>query len=187
MAARHPKSVRRRILLVLYDHYQEDPLQMLSPEELMEHGGLLREDLSANIHYLFDRGLVEMMTGYNPPMFAAVRMTADGIDLVENAHEFSRRYPPSAEELEGKMAEAPMLLDRLAEEADFAPLDGDARACLLRDINYLRDELARPADRWRKETVLTVVTWVAGHFDGDAEAHLPSLTKLQVGLKKTFS
>ena len=44
-AVRHPKSIRRRMLIILYERYQKDPLDMLGPEDLLEDGTLAREDL----------------------------------------------------------------------------------------------------------------------------------------------
>jgi hypothetical protein len=119
------------------------------------------------------------MMGYNPPLFAASRITADGIDLVENQVELNRRFPPVIGELEESVAELPVLMERLVDEADFSSLDGEQRKCLLRDIQYLRDELARPAERWRTDVIDTVLAWVENHFDGDASEDLPSLSALR--------
>ena len=69
----HPKAVRRRILVMLYESYQVHPLQMITPAEIMEAIALSKEDLAANAYYLHDSGLVEMMMGYAPPLFAAAR------------------------------------------------------------------------------------------------------------------
>jgi hypothetical protein len=174
----NPKSVRRRILTFLYDRYIVDPLEMLSPEDVLEDGTIRRADLLANIHYLADRGLVELMIGYNPPMFAAARITADGIDLVEDRFEFNLRFPPVLGELEETMAHVPTLVERLVSEADFSSLDGEKRKSLLRDVQYLRDELARPAERWRTDVIETVCSWIDAYFDGSGES-LPTLPELR--------
>jgi hypothetical protein len=178
MQFKNPKSVRRRILTILYERYIADPLEMLAPEDVLEDGTVQREDLLANIHYLGDRGLVELMIGYNPPMFAAVRITADGMDLVENRFEFNLRFPPALGELEETMAGVPLLMERLVAEADFSALDGERRKCLLRDIQYLRDELARPVERWRRDVIETVCSWIEDHFKNTDES-LPSLPELR--------
>lgn len=187
MKPRHPKSVRRRLLTILYERYLKNPLDMLTPEDLLEDGTIAREDLVANIHYLHDRELVELMMGYNPPLFAAARITADGIDLVESPHRFDVLFPPSPDEREETQAEAPVLLERLVCEADCSPLDGEARQALLRDVQFLRDEVARPASRWRREVIQTVLEWIEGHFRDaheDAQAALPSLAPLKQALEK---
>jgi len=182
MDARHPKTVRRRLLTILYEKYNQDPLDMPTPEDILEDGSVVRAELLANIHYLHDRGLVELMIGYNPPMFAAARITADGIDVVENAYEFNLRFPALPGEVEEAQAGVPVLVERLVEEADYAPLDGEERQCLLRDVQYMRDELNRPAERWRKPVVATVIGWIESYCD-DPDAMLPALAELKTVLE----
>lgn len=169
-------------MTILYDRYNLDPLEMLAPEDVLEDGTVRRDDLLANIHYLADRGLVELMIGYNPPMFAAARITADGIDLVEDRFEFNLRFPPVLGELEEATARVPLLMERLVSEADFSALDGEKRKALLRDVQYLRDELSRPAERWRIDVVETVCSWIEDYFDGTGET-LPSLPDLRDAIR----
>lgn len=177
----HAKSIRRRVLIALYDRYFLDPMDMLSPEDLMEESLLGREELLPNVYYLHDRQLVEVMIGYNPPMFAAARITAKGIDLVENGYEFNLLFPEQPGQQEADTADIPVLVERLVEEADFAALDGEARKCLLRDVQYLREELARPAARWRREVIYAVLYWLEQWFD-EPEQVLPSLPRLRAAL-----
>jgi len=184
MRKRHPKSIRRRLMTILYERYLQDPLEMLTPEDFLGADGVLREELIANIHYLADRNLVELMIGYNPPMFAAARIMADGIDLVENRFLFNLRFPPETDEQEEAFAEIPTLVERLVEEAEFAPIDGEARLALLRDVQYLRDEIARPVRRWRRDVIDTVLTWVARNID-EPHIHLPSLAPLQASISQS--
>ncbi len=160
MSADHPKHIRRKILLRLYERYKLDPLEMLGPQEFLADGTVGKSDLVFNMHYLHDRGLVEMMMGYNPPLFAAVRITANGIDLVENAFEFNRRFPPCLEDGEEHVAQIPHLVEALADQVEYAPLDGELRRALLRDVQYLRDELARPWARQRLEVIRQVLRWI---------------------------
>jgi hypothetical protein len=156
---------------------------MLTPRELAERTGLEREDLPANVYYLRDRGLVELMTGYSTALFATARITADGIDLVENHYQFNLLFPPAPGEGEEAVADVPVLMEHLVLEADFSALDGERRACLLRDVQYLREELARPVTRWRDHVIETVLTWVKQPFD-DAYEALPSLGKLEEALAR---
>lgn len=154
---------------------------MLTPEEILAYNSVKREDLMANMHYLKDRGLVELMMGYRPPLFAASRITADGIDLVENHYEFNLRFPPSLDELEKMSEKIPILVERLVEEADFTSIDGEKRRALLRDVQFLRDELTRPVQRWRKDVVRTVLSWIEEHPDDPEE--LPSVRELREALE----
>jgi hypothetical protein len=165
MKPQHTKTVRRRLLLLFYERYLTDPLDMLGPEEVVQQTNIPREQLQPNIFYLYERGLVDLMTTYNPPNFSGVRISADGIDLVEDYYEFNRRYPPVPGEYEDRLAEVPVLVERLVDEAEYIALDGERRKCLLRDVQYLRDELVRPAERWRVEVIHTVLDWIEAHFE----------------------
>ena len=166
----HPKTVRRRILLFLYQRYQNDPLEMLAPEDFMDDGHIPRRALLSNIYYLHDRGLVELMIGYNPPMFAAARITADGIDLVENTFEFNLWFPEHPSQYEEAKQTVPRLIEQLVQEADFAPLDGERRKCLIAgamvqqpEILFLDEPTANLDLQWREEIVDIVDSLAAEH------------------------
>ncbi len=179
----HPKHVRRLLLERLYERYMDDPLDMLGPADLMDDGVITRESLIPNIHYLHDRGLVELMLGFSAPMFDGARITANGVDLVENSSEFGLRFPQSLPEAEAQSVAIPILIERLVEEADLCALDGESRWALLRDIQYLREELARPRPRWRRNVIKTVLEWIDAHF-GPGVEYLPSFKELQTLLEE---
>ncbi|HPJ99114.1 MAG TPA: hypothetical protein PKW60_06480 [Candidatus Hydrogenedentes bacterium] len=155
-----------------------DPLGSLTPSELLDNTTVDRENLIPNIHYLHDRGLVELMMGFSAPMFDGARITANGIDLVENTAEFGLRFPRQLDDEEALSAEVPILMERLVEEAELSALDGEARRALLRDIQYLRDELARPLHRWRLPVIAAVLDWIDGHFTSSDEC-LPSFERFR--------
>lgn len=129
---------------------------MVEPEAFYVSPEISKQTIVPNMHYLADRKLVEMMMGYKPPMFSAVRITPEGIDLVENRFEFDRQFPGRPGGGEGAES-IPFLLERLVEEGDFVPVDGTARRQLLGDILYLREELNLPADRWRPNVVAALL------------------------------
>lgn len=183
MESRHPKHVRRELLERLYERYMRDPLDMVGPADLMENGIITRDNLIPNIHYLHDRGLVELMLGFSPPLFDGARITAEGIDLVENTSEFGLRFPEAISEDEALASGIPILMERLVEEADLCALDGEARRTLVRDIQYLREELTRPFHRWRPDVIVTVLEWIGQHFHAGVEP-LPSYEKLRKLIKK---
>ena len=68
--------------------------------------------------------------------------------------------------------------ERLMEEAELSPLDGEGRKCLLRDVHYLREEFARPVDRWRLKVIQEVLAWIAAEFEEPDEV-LPSLREIR--------
>lgn len=177
---RHPKAVRRHLLRLLYDSYMRDPLKTLEPEVFLDQE-IGREDLLPNMHYLHDRGLVEMMTGYASPMFTGVRIRPAGIDLVENPFVFDREFPPAPGSPDMGPAELPRLLEALIEEADLCALEGGARKALIRDLLYLRDEAGRPASEWRPRVMTAALDWVEEAAAADPGA-LPSLPALRAVL-----
>ena len=173
----------------MYNHYQQNPLEMLTPDDLMTGGGISREELIASIHYLSDRGLVELMLGYYPPMFAAARITPDGIDLVENAKEFDLAFPSEPPARDFATADITVLIEQLAEESELTSLDGDDRRTLQRDVRYLREELARPGDRQRLVVVSQLLEGILDSYQRaqaaemlppgvDAASELPALPLL---------
>jgi len=183
----HPRTVRRYLLLYLYERFMGDPNDMPTPEDILEGTpGVSRQALLGAAYYLYDKGLVELLTGYNPPMFAAARITSKGIDVVEDRYELNLHFPARPGEEEEAAASVPTLMEQLVADADFSPLDGEARKCLLRDVMYLRDELARPVMRWRPEVIATVLEWIAGYFD-DPDEVLPSLAELRAAIEAVRS
>src|SRR5688572_24771463 len=96
MAVRTPKELRGRILTVLYQTFQRDPMVMMTPSDIADAGNLKMDELAPNCHYLHDRSLIELMMGYNPSFFAAARITPAGIDLYEDRKRFSGMFGASA-------------------------------------------------------------------------------------------
>jgi hypothetical protein len=182
MEIQEAKAIRRRLLKFLYARYAERPLEMIGPRDFEDAFDFPDDALAFNMHYLHDSGLVELMMGYHPRMFNAARITAAGIDVVENHHEFNRRFPPLPSDSESPLNRLPALLEQLYEEADLTSLDRDRRQGLQRDIQYLRDEVARPADACRNMVIRRVLEWITEPFD-DPEEALPSLGEIRQVLR----
>lgn len=177
MASEHPKSMRRRLLQACYDYYLQYPLDSLSPEELRDAAVVGRDALEPNVFYLRDRGLLHIGVIHTPPYFSAARITAEGIDLVEDAFAFGHQFPPSPDEVEDVLEEVPLLMERLLAEADYSSLGGELRQSLQRDLQFVRGELSRPAQRWRHEVIREVFGWVRGYSD-TIDEELPSLRRI---------
>jgi len=171
------------MLLMLYQRYLRNPLEMLTPIDFKETLHLTPEELVPAVHYLSDSGLVELMIGYNPPMFAAVRITAKGIDLVEHPFEFNLRFPPAPVESADPAAVLPSLIEELLFQAELSALARDRREVVFRDIQYLREELAQPQARWREEIIQTLLKWIEAPFP-DAAVELPALEKIHRVLRE---
>ena len=176
MNARHAKSVRRQLLTLMYEAFMADPLRMMAPVDFFDHG-LDKHDLAVNMHYLMDAKLAEVMLGYTPPLFTGARITPAGIDLVEHTYAFDLRFPPKPDHGESLAAQIPTLVEQLVDQAELCPMDLDHRHALLRDVNYIRSEIARPVGRWRWETVSHMLELI-GAAANDPDEELPALTAL---------
>lgn len=185
MEQRHPKAIRREILLFLYEYFQADPHGMATPDEFIQTGKFERDELPSNAFYLHERGLVEIMHGYAPPMFSVARITANGVDLVENERKFDQLFPESVQVESDNASEIPYLVERLAEEADLSALDGEQRNALQRDVRYLRAEFSRPENRWRYDVFATVLGWIDKYFDHAEENRLPAVALIREAVEKT--
>lgn len=183
MPIENHKFLRRKILELLYQAYLDDPLRMVEPEAFFEVPPLTRQNIVSNTHYLADRKLVEMMMGYAPPMFSAVRITPAGIDLVENRFAFNLQFPADPGTAE---TEIPVLLQHLVEAGDFLPLDGIARKQLLEDLLYLREELSRPVERWRPTLVRVLLEAIEAHRSR-ADQPLGVLDELRSAVESALS
>ncbi|HIA47979.1 MAG TPA: hypothetical protein EYN96_08410 [Candidatus Hydrogenedentes bacterium] len=175
----HPKLVRRELMMLLYDCFQVDPLQMLSPTDILEYGTINSKDLIPNAYYLHDRNFIELMIGYNPPSFAATRIAPLGIDLYEDPVEFDKLFPPALAIESPLTANVITVILKLVEEAELSSLTGQARQWLLNDINALREELTQPESYWRADKILARLQWLDGFFMHEENVSLPSLETLK--------
>ncbi len=173
----HLKAIRRQVLQRLYQEYLNDPLNMLEPEDFFKMD-ITAKDLAPAAHYLGDRGLIELMIGYRPPLFSSVRIRPTGIDLVENHYQFNLLFPAKPEPREGELDALPHLIESLVEEADISPANGIVRQRLLCDVQYLRDELSRPVQYWRKPVLMAVLDWIDAACNAPEET-LPSAGKIR--------
>ncbi len=176
------KSTRRLILTTLYDQYLADPLRMLTPSEMLETEELTRENLAANAHYLHERGLIELLTGYNAPLFAATRISPEGIDLVEDTARFREVMGHDAAVVDDISADAPRLVLKVAEEANVSNLSDVRKQWLLDDLRSLRDEFRKAPHERQEHVVRGLLAAVSDYFDGDSGEALPSFRELRVYL-----
>jgi len=178
------KTVRRAILELLYHAYLDDPLRMVEPEAFYACAPIKPENIVPNMHYLNDRKLVEMMMGYTPPMFSAVRITAAGIDLVEDRYNFNLQFPAGAPDGGEAECAIPHLVEHLVAQGDLSPLEGRIRRQLLNDIQFLREELAQPQDCWRDNVIAALLDWIGERHEMSGGA-LPALPLLRDAVRAT--
>ena len=174
-----PKQIRRRLLLSLYRRYLEDPLQMVTPEDILEEGQIRRNQLAANAHYLNDRGLLEMMMGYKPPLFAAVRISPKGIDLVEDYEAFNRLFPESDTNGFDTQRKTLSYVYKLAAEIEAHDLPPALRAWIMDDVKELRTLLRASPERWSAADVRTRLAWLEHDLTEHIGVTSPALLALR--------
>jgi len=87
--------LRRSIVELLYTHFMEFPYAPLEMETLVEHCQVDPKSLNWNIVYLEKCGFVELGKSIEAPPFVActASITEKGIDLIEDAERFNRKFP----------------------------------------------------------------------------------------------
>lgn len=175
----NPKAVRRQILSLLYDRYQADPMHSLMPSEIYVETGLSPEDVTPAAFYLHERGLVDLMVGYNPPNFDAVRIAPAGIDLVEDRAAFNQQFPPDdSNEGESYAPVMPLLL-ALVQQIEASQIEGTRQAWLLEDVGRLRDALRLPIASWDPALIRTWESRVAEYIEDGLAEQLAAFRELQ--------
>ncbi len=84
-------EIRRAILENLYNWFKENPYSFL-PRELLLLAIYNSKGLESNIVYLEEKGYVELKKALDT-QFISSRITAKGIDLIENESEFNNKFP----------------------------------------------------------------------------------------------
>jgi len=91
--------LRRNIIELLYTHFMEFPYAPLEMEMVAEHCQVEPKALNWNTVYLEKCGFVELGKSIEAPPFVActASITEKGIDLIEDAERFDRKFPSDAD------------------------------------------------------------------------------------------
>lgn len=88
----NPKDLRKKILNILYQKRGED---FVGPEVLSGVLSVSDADIDPEVRYLEEKGLLRIMGEYMGQRymnFAGIKITAHGVDLVENPDEFNKLF-----------------------------------------------------------------------------------------------
>jgi hypothetical protein len=86
-------EIRRKILEFAYKHYQENPYYRIIPNEFKDHLNIHLKELHFNIVYLEEKGYLELQKPIEGSLFVSARITARGIDLVEDEYQMEVHFP----------------------------------------------------------------------------------------------
>jgi hypothetical protein len=79
-------EIRRMILEFAYKHYQDNPYYRIIASEFKEQLNVNLKELHFNIVYLEEKGYLELQKPIEGSLFISARITARGIDLVEDEY-----------------------------------------------------------------------------------------------------
>jgi hypothetical protein len=86
-------EIRRMILEYAYRHYQENPYYRIIASEFKDHLNVNIKELHFNIVYLEEKGYLELQKPIEGSLFISARITARGIDLVEDEYQMEIQFP----------------------------------------------------------------------------------------------
>jgi len=167
MGVAENRAVRRRMLLAFYEAYQTHPHLMLSPKEVMETADVTHDELLRNIFYLEEHGLVECLKGFGTALFGAAKLTANGVDVVEDEQKLSELFPVDEDGPAPPRDELSELLERISIDARNAPLGQQDIDTLIDELELIRKSLERTRTPERMKKIKTLFGWVRASFDGN--------------------
>ncbi|RKX71729.1 hypothetical protein DRP53_00655 [candidate division WOR-3 bacterium] len=144
------RELRRQILRLLYEKFQEHPYHRILAKEFCEIIGVPLQRLDYNMIYLEEKGYVELQKPREGDVFISARITAKGIDLVEDDFEFDLRFRKDQIE---KKADPIHRLEELKRDVARSRPRSLTKDDLLAEIEELKCELKseRPSYRRVKE------------------------------------
>jgi hypothetical protein len=167
MGVAENRAIRRRMLLTFYEAYQTHPHLMLSPKEVMDAANVTYDELLRNIFYLEEHGLIECLKGFGTALFGAAKLTAHGVDVVEDEQRLSELFPVDEDSHARPRDELSELLERIRTDARNAPLGQEDIDTLLDELEFIRKSLERTRTPERMQKIETLFGWVCASFDGN--------------------
>ncbi len=99
-------SVRLRILEILYKKAAEGGDWTMQREEIIQLLPISEKQLDFNVQYLHNKKLLKIRV-LEKANWQATKITAKGIDVIENKPRFADEFPFILESIQGKMADQP--------------------------------------------------------------------------------
>jgi hypothetical protein len=167
MTVAENRLIRRKILIALYEVYQINPQTMLSPKEVIEAANITHDGLARNIFYLEEHELVECLKRFGTTPFGAAKLTAKGVDIVEDENKLNQLVPVNGQAAAGPTDELAELFERIRTDAHNAPLGQEDIESLIDELDFIQKSMARSRTDARAEKIQTVLRWISDSFDGN--------------------
>lgn len=158
-------EIRRRILEMAYEKFQEHPYYRITPAEFKDQLSIGLRELNYNIVYLEEKGYLELQKPLEGSLFVGARITPQGVDLVEDSYLLDTLFPIPDDSTPTQL-NVFKEFDLLAQQLTTAPFEptSDTRELALEELRTIQHEVKRVAPSYR--AVRTMLDRLRGH---DAE------------------
>lgn len=149
--------IRRRIIEMVFERFKEHPYYRITPSEFKEVLGITLKQLYYNVAYLAEKGYLDLQTPLEGSFFVGARITAKGIDLIEDDLQFDIIFP-RPEQLttpDNVMAGLALIQNSITIVND---IQKETKELLIEGINDLMNELSQPGPSYH--TVKTLVALI---------------------------
>jgi hypothetical protein len=135
-------QIRRRILEMVFERFKEHPYYRITPKAFKEELDISLQQLYFNAAYLAEKGYIDLQIPLEGAFFVGARITAKGIDLVEDTLQFDIMFPQAdtISTPENIMAELAMIQNSIALEENISK---ETKELVVEGISDLIDELKR--------------------------------------------
>ncbi|MBE0432618.1 hypothetical protein IBX73_04025 [candidate division WOR-3 bacterium] len=135
-------AIRRKILELLYENRVEHPYNRMTPGEFKEAMTIGLKELHFNIIYLEEKGYVELQKPLEGTIFVTARITAKGVDIVENEYDLNVFFPEGSSAVPSSL-DLRARFDNLLDAAKtLTGLSAEPKELLIEELIRIRDELA---------------------------------------------
>ncbi|HIE05231.1 MAG TPA: hypothetical protein EYP58_00355 [bacterium (Candidatus Stahlbacteria)] len=142
------RELRREILRLLFEKFQEHPYHRILANEFCKIIGIPLSRLDYNMIYLEEKGYVELQKPREGDVFISARITARGIDLIEDDFEFDLRLKKA--ETKEEEDDALSALDQLKRDVEKSKPRSLSKDDLLAELEELRIELQSKKPSYQK-------------------------------------
>lgn len=144
------QEIRRKILEILYERFKEHPYNRATPNEFKEMINIGLKDLHFNMIYLEEKGYVELQKPLEGSVFVGARLTAKGIDLVEDEYQMAVFFPEQTSGIaipEKVIEKFDILIDDIDKSPELGP---EQKELITEEIREIKLELSKSEPSYSK-------------------------------------
>lgn len=151
-------EIRRKILEMAYAQFQENPYYRITPGEFKEKLNVHIKELHFNIVYLEEKGFLELQKPVEGSLFVSARITARGIDLVEDEYQLAVLFPVKKDTTQAQInvfKEFDLIVDKIT-NSDV--IGKDTKELIVEEVKEIQKELKKIQPSYHRiKTVLDLL------------------------------